>query len=309
MSQNVEYVTSETVGTKLICEHCHGTFAQKSSLNRHLRDKSCKVLFPTSSKKDMLEEIAELRTRDQQKQEVKELAKELAKEMLANLPVSQNTTLMPASTPIPIPANITNINHQHLNIVCLSDDNDLLEMLIAKEGRHEALTYIKGCALAANLAKDCQILEKVYQQQTGLPTITHEGKSKSKYIYYAKHRRKTFENNGAALAKKLAGILQRSYLKSMDCFRRDSTRQKYAPISYSPPSDTDIPELDEADAETITAHVHELNTEKYQKQLLKLLKIPFEDHIMNPQSETCSSPYILTSSAIGLAPGTYTVVP
>jgi hypothetical protein len=282
VSDNIHYVICEEVGAKYLCQHCSAEFTRKASLNRHINN-NCPVIAPNQSKGELRQQLHE--ALQQKSQPIETLQQQMQTMQSMQQQILESVRKMENQAQSPVTVNNTNINHQNLKVVCLHKDDNLLDILTAQDGLPKALTYIKNCALA-RLASDCQILEKVYQQNTGQPTITYEKKSKSRYIYYGKHRIKTFESNGAALAKKLAGILQRSYLKSMDCFRRDNDRKKYAPISHIPLSHADeIPELNEADAESITAHVHELNEVKYQMQLLKQLRIPFEDDIMNSPSE------------------------
>src|SRR5438128_3375403 len=62
--------------------------------------------------------------------------------------------------------SITNHNHNHhnqvLQVVCLTDKDNYLDMLTEQWGDYNrALKYIKDCALSS-LAGDCQLIEKIY---------------------------------------------------------------------------------------------------------------------------------------------------
>jgi hypothetical protein len=147
-------------------------------------------------------------------------------------------------------------------------------MLSTSEGLPLALTYLKDCALS-KLAGDCRILERVYKLDTSQAAIQFINKSKNKYVYYDERQRRTVESNSKVLAKKLAAILQRSYLKGMESFRTDilgNQREDYQMIDEECP----MPELAPYDIQIWNEHVHELADEKYQKKILSNLKIPME---------------------------------
>jgi hypothetical protein len=54
-SMEIQKMDPQEIGNKYVCQHCNGGFAQKSSLNRHIRDKYCKVLNPGTSRKELLQ--------------------------------------------------------------------------------------------------------------------------------------------------------------------------------------------------------------------------------------------------------------
>ena len=70
------------------------------------------------------------------------------------------------------------------------------------------------------------------------------------------------------MAKKLADILYRSYLKAMSSIQTDSE------------SDT-IPQVEEYDLQIWNAHIQELRNEQYQKKMLKSLNLPFKNDIQS----------------------------
>lgn len=167
-------------------------------------------------------------------------------------------------------------DNRNLNILCLGSNDNLLDLLSASDGLPLALTYVKGCALS-RLAGDCRILERVYKLDTLQAAIQMIHKSKTKYVYYDERQRRTVESNAKVLAKKLAAILQRSYLKGMESFQTDilgNHRENYQLCEGS--DQNSMPELAPYDIQLWNAHVHELADEKYQKKILSSLKIPME---------------------------------
>jgi hypothetical protein len=147
--------------------------------------------------------------------------------------------------------------------------------LANREGLHLALTYIKDSALG-RVAADCRILQRAYMPPGVRPAIMYRNKSQNQLVYYDEDNKRQIETNPGDLARKLANILQRSYLKGMDTFKTDLCGEK-RPGMIKNNSQKDIPEVDAYDVNIMNEHIHELQNEKYQKSLLKSLKIPLED--------------------------------
>jgi hypothetical protein len=260
------------------CHLCHATFTEVSSLNRHLKNGTCKR--PKVSKRNLEDRVTTLMANEA-----------LILERLSKIE-SQPSNLVNSHT--------QNINH-NMNVLCLGSNDNLLDMLESSEGLHLALTYVKDCALA-RLAGDCRILEKAYLLETERAAIMYATKSKNKYVYYDERRKRTVESNAKVMAKKLAGILQRSYLKSMECFKTDLSGHEKEDqstalvpvveklnlegkikkgkvklvVKHPNPNQTTLPSIEPYDLQLLNEHVHELNDEKYQKKLLNSLRIPIE---------------------------------
>ncbi len=264
------HVTPETIGDRCTCPDCGQSFSVKASLTRHQKQNICKQPKPT--RKDQETVNKELEMTRNTLNEILEVVKNISK-----LP---QTLVDPQA---PVVYNNNNNSNQNLNILCLGSKDNLLDMLSASEGLPLALSFLKDCALA-RLAGDCRILQKAYQLETERAAIMYVNKTKNKYVYYDERQRRTVETNAKVMAKKLADILQRSYLKGMECFKTglsgelndkqlvimDSSKAKKPKISAK------MPELDAYDLHLWNEHVHELNDDKYQKRLLNSLKIPVE---------------------------------
>ncbi len=267
-------VDPSQIGSRTSCPYCYKQLAHKSSVDRHIREGSCKVKDPLATRKNLLKYKRDQETRisDQQistinqqslidslKDSLKDTMKEVVKETLKDM--RGDLSLVPRT---PMMVN----NNQNLNILCLGKNDNLLDMLSSTEGLENALTYMKDCVLA-QLAGDCRILERAYKLNTEQAAIMYANKSKTKYRYYDERRRLTTEGNASVMAKKIAGILQRSYLKGMEGFKTDllgETRQGE--------TEERTPELEAYDIHLWNEHVQRLADEKYQKKVLKSLKIP-----------------------------------
>lgn len=277
------------VGGRQACPYCHKQLAHKSSVDRHLKEGSCKVKDPSETKKNLLkfkreQEKRDLERLDQEKHIINQGAQVLSQEAIIQgvsealkgqmkevvietiKEMGHDRSLVPIGHSM-INNQILNQNHS-LNILCLGKNDNILDMLSSAEGIVNALTYMKDCVLA-QLAGDCRILQKAYRLDTAQAAIMYVNKSKTKYCYYDERRRLTVEANAAVMAKKLAGILQRSYLKGMEGFKTNILGEQREGLNIDK-----MPELEAYDIHLWNEHVQRLSDEKYQKKVLKSLKIP-----------------------------------
>ncbi len=278
MNSATQHVTIEDLIGKHTCPHCQNNYAQKSSLTRHLKDNTCRALAPIIPKGSLVKELADLR---EQNKEILEQNKVMHSSMQK---ITESLTQLKSGGGVP-PAPTPAINNNNLQVMCLNTKDNLLDILTEREGLPNALTYIKGCALA-RLAGDCRILEKAYKLESDQPAIMYANKSKTQYVYYDDRQRRTIESNSKVMAKKLADILQRSYLKGMQSFRTnllEEERDDYVAPILSYASDQ-MPELEPYDLHTWNAHIHELRDEKYQKKVLSSMRIPFESDVRRSES-------------------------
>ncbi len=279
ISNGQNIVRINEIGSRHQCPKCPRSFTRKSSLDRHLKEVDCTTLKPV---KKTVTEQRFIMFEGSVKAELLKLRNELGSVVSGVQSVQQSASSAQSSPPV-LYAPVTNMNN--LQIMCLSARDNLLDILASRETLPNALTYIKGCALS-RLAGDCRILEKAYQLATEQPAIMYANKSKTKFVYYDERRRRTVETNMATMAKKLADILQNSYLKGMESFGINlagEVRENYMPHSLD---EVAMPTIEPYDLNLWNDHIHELRDEKYQKKLLKNLKIPFEN---NDQSSSSSS--------------------
>jgi hypothetical protein len=138
-------------------------------------------------------------------------------------------------------------------------------MLTQQTSLPNALTYVKKCALR-RFVGDSHMLQRVYLPEGKRPAIMYCDISKTQFIYYNENNERIIETNFTVMAKKLADILYRSYLKGMSLIQTDSE------------SDT-IQQVEEYDLQIWNAHIQELRNEQYQIKMLKSLNLPFETDI------------------------------
>ena len=257
------------VGNKPACPDCHKKLAHISSVYRHMRDGSCRVRYPNSSKKELIKSNNEKQSAldiIEKRFDVltEKIEQGISKGIECGIEKAMKHITTVASNGPP-----TINNTQNLSVLCLGNNDNLLDMLALDGGIHNALTYMKNCALA-QLSGDCRILQRAYKLETEQAAIHKLNDKGTKLVYYDERRRRTTESN-SDLGKKLASILQRSYLKAMGGFRKDILGNK-----RDDPQWDQMPELDEYEYTMMDEHVHQLNDSNYQKKLVRSLKIPEE---------------------------------
>jgi hypothetical protein len=258
-------VTSETISAKLHCEYCPITFTAKSSLDRHLKNR-CK------GKKAL---------KEQERDEATAISLATAQEVASlKIQMAEMARIIQETAKAPAVQNNTN----NLNVMCLGSKDNILDILVAKQGFLKALTMVKQSALG-RLTGACTILQKAYFPEGVKPAIMHPRNSKSTYVYYDENNKRVVEKNSSIMAKKLADIIQQTYLKGMNCLKKDILgvdktdegqpyRNEMAKLGQV---DLLKLELGPYDIQDWIEAVHELRDEKYQKRILKQLPIPFED--------------------------------
>ncbi len=259
----VVHVTPGTITARNQCSSCLKTYTTKFNLDRHIKQEQCKGI-KVAKEKNLSDEVHDLKT--QMEKQGREFAQ------LKKLIIRQNKPQLPAS------------NTNNLNVMCLGSKDNLLDILVAKQGILEALTMVKDSAMN-RLAGACTILERTYCAEGVRPAIMHPGKSKSTYVYYDENNKRVVEKNSSTMAKKLADIVQRTYLKGMSCLKKDilgadktdGAQHYQAQMAKLRQVDLIRFELDPYDIQIWLQAVHELRDENYQKKMLKQLKIPFED--------------------------------
>jgi hypothetical protein len=145
---------------------------------------------------------------------------------------------------------------QTVNIICVTDRDNYLDMLTNQIGFDRAIEYIKDCALA-DISGDCQLIEKMYPQQI---TFTNQKKTKVKY------QTKTGPIVVAApvLGRTLANNLQNSYLKGVNHLINLTLDRKIHPGHL----------LEEYDLTLWNAHIFQLSEDRYQSKLMRQLDFP-----------------------------------
>ncbi len=251
-------ITCEEIGNKVKCKSCLKYYSDERSLWAHLYYKRCTVLKDEERNRNIAQEVANILLH-QQAQQLKDLVSD---------EVDRKISMKSPS-----------VHNQNLNVMCLGLQDNLLDILTKQITLPLALTFVKNSALG-KLSGDIRILQKVYLPDDKRPAIMYHNKSKTQFVYYNENNDRVVETNMATMAKKLADILQRTYLKGMQSFKIDlcgEDREDQLPIA---PQSSLMPTVEPYDLDTWNAHIHDLRDEKYQKKILRSMGIPTEEEVL-----------------------------
>ncbi len=250
------------------CEYCSHVYATIENLRRHLRNgcamnpqeinteiDSSKRLKPKRTTVSDLAKTIEIQNANQSK---------IMEQLLAKIEKLEGRPV----------ANINQNSNNNLNVMCLTKNDDFLQLLTLQDGAKKALTFIKNCALA-RLAGDCRILERIYFPPDKNPALMYANRSRTQFVYYDEKQNRIVEGNPKVVAKILAENIQRSYLKGSQSLRDSDGKPMY--VGEDHPF---LPVIEEFDMFTWNSHIYELNDEKYQKKVLSSIRIPFEEDIL-----------------------------
>lgn len=158
-----------------------------------------------------------------------------------------------------------NYNQNVLNLLCVGNNDNYLDMLTEQWGFDRALDYIKDCALS-QLSGDCKLLEKIYfdSQQTMVPPIRYLDKTRNKIEFIDENHTKILDIKGILLMRRLVNNLQNSYLKGVNYLINRNLNEKKCPNKF----------LADYDVQSWNDHIYNLCDLKYQKRLINQLDIP-----------------------------------
>jgi hypothetical protein len=251
----------------------------KHHLKRHIDEKRCKFLKTNGNTSGTInsKDYAMIEN------EVKSLKKQLAdlkctvsgEKKVASTSVSIST---PASVSGDISSRISDverrlsiqekkpqINHNVLNVICVTGNDNYLDMLTEKIGNFEqAIDYIKECALS-DLSGDCKLIEKIYLDDplNGKTNIFFSDSGRSKVTYYNEKLEQVHDNR-TAFGKKLANSLQNSYLKGINYLIHRNLDNHISPNKF----------LEDYDLMTWNTHIYNLSDNTYQRKIVSQLSIP-----------------------------------
>jgi hypothetical protein len=134
-------------------------------------------------------------------------------------------------------------NHinNNLEIVCIGNNDNYLDMLTEKWGSFDkALEYIKNCALS-DINGDCQLIEKIYFNQIDEKLVTNiyyfdkaqstKHKAQTK-IEYLNEKKEIIRESKESLGRKLANYLQNSYLKGINYLINQTLNNRSCPNKF-----------------------------------------------------------------------------
>ena len=230
----------DSLPKKFICPSCGKSFTRRDNMLVHQK-KSCKVVKELQTRK-----LINKATRGllEQNCDLEEKLKSLEQRMI-NLEEK--------------PSNIT-VNNQ-LQVVCVGNNDNYLDMLTEDWGFDRALGFIKDCALS-NLTGDCKLIEKIYLDNH--ESITYLDKNRTKLTYFDEKQNKIVDIRGTQLGKKLANNLQNSYLKGVNYLINQNLMNRACPNRF----------LEDYDIQAWNQHIYELSDSRYQRKILSQLEIP-----------------------------------
>ena len=158
------------------------------------------------------------------------------------------------------------VNNQILQIVCVGQNDNYLDMLTQQYGNFErALEFIKDCALS-QLSGDCKLINKIYfESQKNQPSIQFLDKKRTKIEYFNEKKEKISDSK-EMFSRRIANNLQNSYLKGVNHLINKNLESRGCPNKF----------LDDYDIQEWNSHIYTLSDEKYQKKIVNQLNIPIQ---------------------------------
>ena len=271
--------------TKHICPNCHRVFPKKYNLNRHLnrllpclptnedgdyvidQQQNINAInsgFPNSQIKSIISGELSSNENEISIEQFKKLRDEV--EMLKSQPITidhlefkklrEKVEMLESK-----PSNV--INNQVLQVVCVKNDENYLDLLTGLWGDHDkALEFIKDCALSS-LSGDCKLLKKIYFSSNEAP-IRYLDNARTKLEYFNEKKERIIDHKGERLCRILANNLQNSYLKGVNYVINRNLENKLCPNKF----------LEDYDIQSWNSHIYQLSDEKYQKKIISQLDIP-----------------------------------
>ena len=240
----------------ILCQDCNKTFTSRDSLVRHqkLYCNQMKIIEKTENNVELKHQIDELK--EQSERQIAELKKQSDKQ-IAELRIQVDKL-----------KENPRVSNQILQVVCISNNDNYLDMLTEQWGFDRALEYIKDCALS-NLTGDCKLIEKIYldSQKTNenefCYNLRYIDKNRTRIEYFDENKKKVVDNK-VQFGKRIANNLQNSYLKGVNHLINQNLENHRCPNKF----------LEDYDLQTWNQHIFNLSDTTYQKKIITNLNIP-----------------------------------
>ena len=233
---------------RFICEYCFTRFTRKDNMFAHQK-KSCKALnieLPSSYNMD-------------ENQQVVKISENCEIDLVEKVTLLEKQVAELRQKP----ANVIN-NQNILQVVCIGNNDNYLDMLTEQWGFARALGFIKDCALS-NLTGDCKLIEKIYLNEPNVHfAMRYIDKSRTKIEYFDENMERIVDKKGIQLGKKLANNLQNSYLKGVNYLINKNLDDHRCPNKF----------LEDYDLQTWNQHIYDLSDIRYQRKIVNQLNIP-----------------------------------
>lgn len=154
---------------------------------------------------------------------------------------------------------VNNINNQVLQVICVSNNDNYLDMLTQSWGFDKALQYITNCALS-DLSGDVKLIEKIYFESQNPPIIFLDKKRRN-LLFINESNEKIIDLKGHKLTQILANNLQNTYLKSVNHLINQTLDNRRCPNKL----------LEEYDLQIWNQHIYDLCQYERKKQIVRQL--------------------------------------
>jgi hypothetical protein len=237
---NINYQSSVE---KLRCEPCGKTFARKDAVVRHIQNKHCKEGGQTLIEAPAFVPISDFT----------EAMAKVKSEMITAIKAEFSATRRLTNGSID--------NQNKLNVIPLTNQDDLIYMLMKQESYEIAINFINKC-VSGKLKGDRQLIEKIYFPNDKKPAFMYTNQSRKELVYYNKDHQRVIETNLQAMAKLIAQNIKSSYIII-----------RHALIKYKGSNPYKL------DLVAVNQRILELGDINCQMELFKTLNIPIENDI------------------------------
>ena len=144
---------------KFFCQYCSSGFTRKDNLDRHL-SKDCKLIKATIRQGTTRTEIClpQLQKLPDIDNTFNDLLKKTVVDILKEESIEKKLSTLEKQF-AEFQKNPVNVINNNLQIVCITGNDNYLDMLTEKWGSYDrALEYIKDCALSS-LTGDCKLIK------------------------------------------------------------------------------------------------------------------------------------------------------
>ena len=198
---------------KFTCEYCHKRFTRKNNMVVHQKT-SCQFFAMNPNVETMGMCIEKKKQSVILSKDCEEKLEKLEKELVdkGHRLEKMEKRLDEKDKQIAELKENPRVNNQILQVVCISNKDNYLDMLTQQWGDFDkALQYIKNCALS-EIKGDCKLIEKIYlTDDDGQPinNIYYADKNRTKIVYYNEKKQKIKASKDLFFSK-IANNLQNS---------------------------------------------------------------------------------------------------
>ena len=250
---------------EITCEYCQVTIKYRKNLKRHYD--SCTQYKNKSSTNNSLEQIDKSSANNLLEQIDKSSTNNFLEQINKLKTEFQQQINELKQQPKVVEQHNHNHNHNHnqiLQVVCVGNNDNYLDMLTEELGFDRALGFIKDCALS-HLSGDCKLLEKIYfANRNNEAPIRYLDKNRKKIEFVDEMKQKIIDLKGIQLTRRLVNNLQNSYLKGVNYLINRNLDNNLCPNKF----------LEEYDIQSWNQHIYDLSEASYQKKIIAQLDIP-----------------------------------